>query len=116
MILVRNTRILKIITFNSKWVIAIALFPFVIIRNELPAQIDEEMIIRHEAIHLRQQIELAVVLFYLWYAFDYLKNRIRGMNHFDAYSNIIFEKEARINMHRRDYLASRKIFAFLHYR
>ncbi len=71
MILVRNTRLLKIITFNSKWVIAIALFPFVIMREELPESIDMESIIRHEAIHIRQQIELAVVFFYLWYALDY---------------------------------------------
>ncbi len=116
MILIRNTRILQIITFNSKWVIAIALFPFVIIREELPEHIDVELIIRHEAIHLRQQIELALVFFYLWYCIDYLKNRIRGMSHFDAYTNIIFEKEARMNMHQKNYLSSRKPFAFRHYR
>ncbi len=116
MILVRNTRLLKIITFNSKWIIAIALFPFVIMRKELPECIDAESIIQHEAIHIRQQIELAIVFFYLWYVLDYLKNRIRGMSHFDAYAHIIFEKEARSNMQRKDYLSSRKAFAFLRYR
>lgn len=116
MILIRSTRILKIVTFNSKLVVAIALFPFVIMRKDLPKQIDVEMIIRHEAIHIRQQIELAVLFFYLWYGFDYLRNRIRGMNHYDAYYNIRFEKEARSNMHRIDYLSSRKAFAFRHYR
>ncbi len=37
------------------------------------------------------------------------------MSHFDAYVNIVFEKEARSNMHRKDYLSSRKAFAFLRY-
>lgn len=116
MILVRSTRILRIVTFNSRWVIAIALFPFVIIRNDLPVHIDEKVIIQHEAIHLRQQIELLLMFFYLWYFFDYIKHRIRGMSHMEAYRSIIFEKEARANMHREEYLSSRKAFAFRHYR
>ncbi len=115
-IIIRNTRLVKLFTCNSPWVVAIALFPFIFIRTELPANTNEAYIIRHEAIHIRQQMELAVVLFYAWYIIEYFRHRFRGMTHFDAYRNIMFEKEAHANMHRTDYLSERKAFAFWTYR
>ncbi|MCX7679970.1 MAG: hypothetical protein N2316_12255 [Spirochaetes bacterium] len=114
-IIIRNTRILKIFTFNSPWVVAIALFPFIIMRDALPSHVDENVILRHEKIHIYQQLELAVVIFFLWYFIEYIRYRLKGFSHFEAYRNIIFEKEANAGMHSREYLSNRKIFAFLKY-
>lgn len=113
MIVIRNTRILKICTLNSPWVIAIALFPFIIMRKPLTPHVDEMAILRHERIHIYQQLELAVIFFFLWYIIDYLRYRLKGMPHFEAYRNIIFEKEANWGMYTVDYLAHRPFYAFL---
>lgn len=51
-------------------------------------------IINHEKIHLRQQLELLILPFYILYLISYLINFIKYKKHHLAYRNIIFEKEA----------------------
>ncbi|MFD2584991.1 hypothetical protein ACFSR6_21015 [Pedobacter vanadiisoli] len=69
-----------------------AIFPFILLKSERFKN-DMEMI-NHEKIHLRQQLELLVFPFYIFYFFNYLINLFRYQNHDRAYRNIIFEKEA----------------------
>lgn len=89
----------------GKYVNAIAIFPFIIVRNqEVKAS---EVTIHHEKIHFRQQIELLIIPFYILYITFYIFYRIKGHNHFNAYMNIPFEKEAYQNDTNFDYIKTR---------
>jgi hypothetical protein len=52
-------------------------------------------ILRHELVHVRQYERDGVVSFLLRYVAEYLRGRLRGLSHFDAYSSISYEREAR---------------------
>lgn len=80
-------------------------FPFVFYRGEL-----NDTFVNHEKIHLRQQIELLVLPFFVIYILHYFINFIRYADHMKAYKNIIFEKEAYGNERNLDYLKTRKWF------
>lgn len=87
------------------------LFPFIFFRKkDLPVS---ERLLNHERIHLRQQLELLILPFYLWYLTDYLLHRLRGKNHHDAYRAILFEKEAYMFEEDLHYLSKRKSWGFL---
>lgn len=90
-----------------------ALFPFILVKLE-KSKFDEVMI-RHEIIHLRQQLELLILPFYFFYLVNYLYNRTRFNNHHEAYMNIVFEREAYQNDTFRDYLKPRKWFSWINY-
>ncbi len=87
---------------------AITLFPFIFIRDE-----GEENLIRHESIHIQQQLELLVVGFYLWYVIDFIVQYFKTRDTQLAYYSIIFEKEAYDNQHDENYLYSRRLWEFL---
>ena len=90
-----------------------AVFPFIFIKyNSLKK---DKQIINHELIHLRQQIELLVLPFYIIYFFHYLLNILRYKNHNRAYRNIIFEKEAYDHDSDLVYLKTRKLFSWMKY-
>ncbi len=86
-----------------------ALFPFVLVRRPNP----DAVLLNHERIHLRQQLELLVVPFYIWYLTEYLMGRWQGLNHYAAYRNISFEQEAYTHEAEFGYLKSRNWWAFL---
>lgn len=88
---------------------AITLWPFVFLANKSLSS--NVMLMRHERIHLRQQAELAVILFYIIYVFDYLRGRITGLDHDKAYRRICFEREAFQNENDPGYLMNRKTWA-----
>lgn len=90
-----------------------ALFPFIFTRKERGTLSDTT--INHEKIHGRQQIEMLLVLFYLWYALEWLIRLMQYRNRKAAYRNISFEREAYANQHNPDYLKSRKLFEFTKY-
>ncbi|WP_316827456.1 hypothetical protein [Pedobacter miscanthi] len=69
-----------------------AIFPFILLKSERLK--NDQEIINHEKIHLRQQLELLVFPFYLLYFLNYLINLFKYQNHHLAYRNIIFEQEA----------------------
>ncbi|TFF40249.1 hypothetical protein [Mucilaginibacter psychrotolerans] len=71
---------------------AMALFPFILLRSS--AMRKDEVLLNHERIHLRQQIELLVLPFYMFYLLNYLVNLARYRNHHQAYMGISFEREA----------------------
>jgi hypothetical protein len=87
----------------GKGISALAFYPFIFIAPD--TEITEELI-NHEQIHLRQQIELLIIPFYIWYLIElYTK----------GYMNISFEKEAYANEDNLKYLKTRKLFAFFKY-
>lgn len=92
---------------------AMALYPFILVKDEVMKQ--NAVLMRHEKIHHRQQLELLLVFFYLWYALNYFYNLLKYRNHFKAYKEIIFEREAFAKDEEEDYLEKRKLWAFLKY-
>jgi hypothetical protein len=88
-----------------------AIFPFILVQNKQLKH--DEVLLRHETIHIWQQIELLVVPFYLLYLFNYVINRIKYKNHNQAYLNIIFEREAYTCESDAGYLKGRKFAAWL---
>lgn len=69
--------------------------------------------INHEAIHSRQMIETAFVVYYLWYVIEWLIRLIICRNSSQAYRSILFEREAYKHQDDETYLARRKPFAWL---
>jgi hypothetical protein len=90
-----------------------ALFPFILVKH--PQDLADARLIRHEYIHIWQQIELFIVPFYVLYLLNYLWNRIKGQQHEQAYYNICFEKEAFLNDHNENYLRERQLWSFRKY-
>ncbi len=88
-----------------------ALFPFILVRQPNPGPI----LVNHERIHLRQQAELGVLPFYLWYLTEYLIRRIQYRDHYEAYRNISFEREAFANETNLTYLHNRRWWRFWAY-
>ena len=89
---------------------AITLFPFIISREKM-----DDVTIRHEMIHIEQQRELLVILFYVLYVWYWLKGKVKGMSNDDAYMKIPFEQEAYRKMYDENYLESREKHAWRQY-
>ncbi|MCO4292797.1 hypothetical protein NF867_07995 [Solitalea sp. MAHUQ-68] len=106
-----SKRFLKFFTGNFAQ--AITLWPFVILKSkELRT---DDSLLNHERIHLRQQLELLLIGFYLWYTIEFLIRWTKEKNANDAYHAICFEKEAYLNDLNSNYLKTRRFFAFIKY-
>ena len=88
-----------------------ALFPFILVRQPNPGL----TLLNHERIHLRQQAEMGVLPFYVWYVIEYGIRRVQYGNGYKAYRNISFEREAFANDGNLDYLKTRRFWAFWPY-
>ena len=99
----------RILTFG--WAAGITLAPFgIYIRKEYMQQ---PGIITHESIHWKQQLEMLIIFFYLWYLIEWIiKLFIYGKR---AYYNLSFEREANAFEHDDEYLNRRKRFAWFKY-
>ena len=91
----------------------ITIFPFIFLKSNT-LKLDKKLI-NHEKIHLKQQVELLWVFFFIWYFTEYIIGLISYKNHYLAYKNISFEKEAYINEGNLQYLKTRKLFSFYKY-
>jgi hypothetical protein len=89
------------------------MFPFVLVRDRNAE--DYLVLMNHERIHLRQQLELLVLPFFVLYGLDYLVNLIVYRDRRKAYLNIVFEREAYENEKDLEYLKSRSFWRFLKY-
>ncbi|MCG2420356.1 hypothetical protein K8089_15125 [Aequorivita sp. F47161] len=89
----------------------ITLWPFVILKHH--ALKEDVVFINHESIHLRQQAELLLVFFYLWYGIEFLVRWFQYKNQYQAYRNISFEREAYNHEQNFEYLKNRKFLRFL---
>jgi len=88
-------------------------FPFVFLMNK--EDVLDKVFVNHEKIHLRQQLELLVLLFYVWYVMEFLIRWIITKDKNVAYRNISFEKEAYTKEKDLNYLKSRSFWKFLNY-
>ncbi len=91
----------------------ISLWPFVVIRNREDAE--DPVFLNHERIHLKQQLELLVLPFYVWYLSEFFIRYILYRNAFKAYYNISFEREAYRNEFDLKYCKKRSLWAFRNY-
>ncbi len=90
-----------------------AFWPFVFIKNNGLRY--NSIFLNHERIHLKQQLELLLIPFYIWYLLEFLIRYFYYRNVSQAYLNISFEKEAYSNELNADYLKTRKMWSFLKY-
>lgn len=109
MILVFSARLVRIFSFGNAQ--AITLFPFIFLSEKKT----ENYIINHEKIHIKQQIELLIVPFYLWYGLEFLFYWLKFKNREQAYLSISFEKEAYSNHYDFTFLKKRPFFNHLKY-
>lgn len=91
----------------------ITLFPFVFIRYAFLK--NDVHFLNHEKIHLRQQLELLLLPFFVWYGLEFLIRFLKYKNWNTAYRNISFEREAYSNEKNLGYLKSRSFWKFLNY-
>lgn len=104
-------KITKFITFfTGSNVIGITLSPFGIYLQE--NNIVDKTLIRHESIHWKQQMEMLIIFFYLWYVIEWV---IRLFGSGNSYKNISFEKEANQNENNENYLTERKKYSWIKY-
>lgn len=90
-----------------------AIWPFIISRckrEELG-----EVVVNHERIHFRQQLEMLFFPFFIWYALEYLIRWLQLRNKNAAYLGIGFEKEAYSNETQMAYLKNRRPYGWLKY-
>ncbi|HSM63978.1 MAG TPA: hypothetical protein VK833_08585 [Gillisia sp.] len=91
----------------------ISLWPFIILKSEIFK--DDPVLLNHEKIHLKQQAELLVIFFYLWYGIEYLIRIFQYKKRHLAYRNISFEREAYKNEGDMNYINSRRFLDYLKY-
>lgn len=90
---------------------AIAIFPFVLLRDKKLKE--NSVLLNHEKIHLRQQAELLILPFYIWYIIEYLLRLIAYRDKKKAYLNICFEREAYACESDNNHLKNRPVWNFL---
>ena len=93
------------------WASGITLSPFGIYIKE--EYINYEWIRSHEKIHWKQQMEMLIIFFYLWYLIEWALKFIKHGN--KAYYLISFEIEAHLHNNEPKYLETRKHFAWFKY-
>ncbi|WP_326987029.1 hypothetical protein [Chryseobacterium sp. MP_3.2] len=103
-----STRLLK----NTK-ISGITLFPFILLKNR--SDLHNKILVNHEKIHLRQQAELLVIFFYVWYVMEYYFLLFKLKDSFLAYKSISFEREAYAMENDLNYLETRKFWSFWKY-
>jgi len=91
----------------------LTIFPFIFIKNRNDQ--NNSVLLNHEKIHLRQQQELLILPFFIWYFFEYIFRLFQYMNHNLAYRNISFEREAYANESQFNYLKNRVFWQFFIY-
>ncbi|MNS14038.1 hypothetical protein D3C72_456440 [compost metagenome] len=91
----------------------LAVFPFVFVKYKFDKE--NKVFINHERIHLRQQLELFVIPFFIWYFGEFLFRFMQYRTIDLAYRNISFEREAYANEGKYDYLKTRGFFSSIRY-
>jgi len=100
-----------LVDFLFSGVSGVTLAPFGIYLNK--RYLTNQKTIRHEKIHWKQQIEMLILPFYLWYLIEYLIRLITDKG--NAYRSISFEQEAYRNEGDINYMENRKCFGWVKY-
>lgn len=96
-----------------KGYIGLAIFPFVFLKHR--SFKGDEVLVNHEKIHLKQQLELFILPFYFLYTLEFLVRLIKYRDWYAAYKNLSFEREAYNNEANMNYLKQRRFWQFLKY-
>lgn len=91
----------------------ITFFPFVFIVDKEDKS--DVVFLNHEKIHIRQQLELLLLLFFIWYGIEFLIRWAQYGDRHTAYRNISFEREAYANEKNLNYFQERPFWRFSHY-
>ncbi len=91
----------------------ITLFPFIVVSEADLKQ--NKVVINHEKIHIRQQIEMLMLPFFIWYGIEFLIRWVHYKDKNRAYRAISFEREAYENEKDLNYLKQRSFWRFLNY-
>ena len=98
--------------------VGISIYPFIFLKKSFFESHKDEFltILNHERIHIKQQKETGIILYFIWYGMEFFIRYIgSGFDFYFAYLNISFEKEAYKNENDVRYLKKRKKWAFLSY-
>ena len=90
-----------------------ALFPFILLKER--RDVSNVVMLQHEKIHLRQQLEMLILPFFIWYGIEYFIRILQYRDKHLAYRNISFEREAYANESQKYFLQHRKFWNFLNY-
>lgn len=93
--------------------VGLSIWPFIILKSSDLKK--DQVLINHERIHLRQQKEMLVIPFYLFYFVEWVVRSLYYFDFYKAYQNISFEREAYCNEKDLDYLKTRPFFGFINY-
>ncbi len=98
-------------------ILGIVLFGFVFLNKKSKSfkQGELTVLLNHERIHIRQQLELLILPFFILYVTEWLILLIKYKNRNLAYLNISFEKEAYANASNLNYLSNRNPYAWVRY-
>ncbi|MEI6186878.1 MAG: hypothetical protein WCP46_00050 [Alphaproteobacteria bacterium] len=96
--------------------VGLTLYPYIFLRKSYFDRMPKIVLdntIRHETIHIKQQAELLVLPFYIWYVVEYVIKFFKYGAY--AYENLSFEREAYQNEKDENYLSTRKPWSFIKY-
>ncbi|GAA4236318.1 hypothetical protein GCM10022291_20380 [Postechiella marina] len=93
--------------------LGLTIFPFVFLKRK--ALRHNAVLINHERIHLKQQLELFILPFYVFYSVEFFVKFMVYRHWHLAYKNISFEREAYANESNFHYLKQRRFWNFLKY-
>ena len=91
----------------------LSLWPFIIVKEQ--EYKEDTVLINHERIHLKQQLELLIIPFYIWYLLEWMLRSILYMDTYKAYQNISFEREAYAHEKDLGFIERRKPYNFINY-
>lgn len=99
--------------FIPKGYKGLTVFPFIFLKSK--NDLNNKEIINHEKIHIRQQVELLIFPFFVWYFVEFAFRFLVFRNWKEAYRNISFEREAYGNEANLDFLGKKKYASFIKY-
>jgi len=105
-------KIIRCSWFPPRGYVAITLVWWIVVKT---GHTITSTLINHELIHSRQQKEMLVIFFFLWYGLEFIVRLVQYRDYKKAYRNISFEREAYDNEANTGYLNSRRCFAWIHY-
>jgi len=91
----------------------VTVFPFIFLLFRVDK--DDDILLNHERIHIRQAIETLVIPFYVWYFIEFIVRYCRLKDWNRAYRVISFEVEAYQKENDLQYLKNRAFWSFLNY-
>ena len=88
----------------------LTIYPFILVKYR--EDLNDSIFINHEKIHIRQQVELLIIPFFIWYLSEYFVRLLQYRNANLAYRNISFEREAYSEESNLLYLNNRPFYLF----